>query len=113
MRGVKTGENHKSAFNLVLKFSAFFKHQFIHVTPKPILTWLNRFYDRMLAGMEMLGRMLVLRRIAAAYMSALKTQTKVNPCVPDLYALFTNVFVGGLEFNLIQMSTFGHAFSRL
>jgi hypothetical protein len=46
-------------------------------------------------------------------MSALKAQTQVNPRVPELYALFTNVFVSGLKFNLIQMSTFGHAFSRL
>jgi hypothetical protein len=46
-------------------------------------------HDRVLRRMEMLGRVLVLRTIAAAHMATVQTHAQVNPSVPSLQALFT------------------------
>ena len=42
----------------------------IHVTPAPILSRLERSHNRMMGPVEMLGRVLVLRGIAAAHVTA-------------------------------------------
>jgi len=53
--------------------------------------------------MEVLSGVLILGRIAAAYLPAGQTQTQVNPGVADLQALLASVFVGVFDFDLIEM----------
>ena len=62
----------------------------------------------MLGVMEVLGCVLVLRRIAATHASALQAKPQVDPCVSGFDAVFTDVFVCALEFDLIEMSAFSH-----
>ncbi len=52
---------------------------------------------------KVLRGVLVLRRIAAPHMAASQTETQVNPGISSLNAIFANVLVGILEFDLIQM----------
>jgi hypothetical protein len=58
--------------------------------------------------MKVLGGVPILGRVATPYMSALKTETKMDPCVPDLYALLAHVFVGVGDFDLIEMIALWH-----
>src|SRR5690242_17742212 len=53
----------------------------IHITPSPALIGLERLDDRVSGCMEMLGRVLVLRRIAAAYVTAGQAQAQMQPAV--------------------------------
>jgi hypothetical protein len=48
----------------------------------------------MLSGVKMFGGVLVLRRIAAAHVSAGHTQTQVNPPIARLEAFFAATSVG-------------------
>jgi hypothetical protein len=53
--------------------------------------------------MEMFGRVLILRGIAASDFAANHAQPQMDPGVADLQALFTTLFVGVFEFNFIEM----------
>ena len=57
----------------------------------------------MFRAMEVLGGVLVLGGIATPHISALQTQTQMNPCVASLYALFTYMLVGLPDFDLIEV----------
>ena len=59
---------------------------FIDKTPAPILPRLDRLHDRMLCLVEMLGGMLVLRRIAAAHVAAATAETQMDPGVAHFEA---------------------------
>jgi hypothetical protein len=48
----------------------------------------------MLGAVEMFGGVLVLGRIAAAYVTAFRAQAQVDPGIADLDALFTDVHIG-------------------
>jgi len=52
---------------------------------------------------EVFGGVFVLRRIAAAYVSARETEAKVNPGVAKFHALLADVGGGGSDFYLIQV----------
>ena len=54
--------------------------------------------------MKMLRRVLILRRIAATYMSALQAQSQMHPAVAHLEALLAPSLVGLAEFDVIQMT---------
>jgi hypothetical protein len=83
----------------------------VHVTPDPAFSRLDGADQRMLRFMEVLGGMLVLRRVAAANMAAYETQTQVNPRVAGLNAVLTDMFVGFSDFDLIKVGTlFRHRF---
>jgi hypothetical protein len=58
----------------------------------------------MFCAVEVLGGVLVLRGVAAAYFAAFEAEAEVDPGVAHLYALFTFVFLGGFEFDLVEMS---------
>jgi len=60
----------------------------VHETPHPILSWLDGLHDGMLGSAEMLGGVLVLGGIAAAYVAALTANPQVHPCVARFQALF-------------------------
>jgi hypothetical protein len=53
--------------------------------------------------MEVLGRMLVLGRIAAAHLAAGQAQAQMNPGVANLEALLASAFIGVFDFDLIEM----------
>ena len=52
---------------------------------------------------EMLGRMLVLGRVAAPHVPTRQTQPQMNPCITCLNAFFANMLVGVLKLNLVEM----------
>jgi hypothetical protein len=62
---------------------------------------------------EMLGSVLVLRRVATPYTSAHHAQAQMNPGIAKLYALFANMRLGRRNLDLIQMLTLArHDLSR-
>jgi hypothetical protein len=66
-----------------------------------------------LDGMKMLRRVLVLRRIATCDMPANHAHAQVDPRIARLHAVFTDMLVGFLNFDLIQMSALArHGFSK-
>jgi hypothetical protein len=54
---------------------------------------------------KVLGRVLVLRRVAASHMAARQAQAQMYPRVPHLYAFFTNMRLGIVDFDLIEVGT--------
>jgi hypothetical protein len=82
---------------------------FVHITPYPGLSRLIGADEGMLRLFEMFAGMLVLGRIAAAHVSAAQAQAQVDPAVAGLNAVFTHVFVGLFDFDLVQVGAFvGH-----
>lgn len=57
----------------------------------------------MLGVMEVLGGVLILRRVAAADVAAFQTKAQMNPGVAGLHAILTNVFVGLRHVDFIRM----------
>ena len=57
----------------------------------------------MVGRLEVLGRVLVFRRVAAAYVSAGKAKPQVDPGVTQFHTVFADVLIGGSEFDLISM----------
>ncbi len=64
---------------------------FVHITPYPAFTRLDRAYERVLRRMEMPGGVFILRRVAASYMPAYKTHAQMNPSISCLDAILTFV----------------------
>src|SRR5205823_5760088 len=84
------------------------KFDLVDVAPAPILARLERLHDRMLGGMEMLGGMLILGRIAAAHVAAGQAQAQVHPSVAHFQTLLASARVR-LDFaNLIGMRACCH-----
>src|SRR4029077_1589989 len=80
----------------------------VHETPSPIFTRLKRTHDRMLGGVKMFGRMLVLRRVTAADVPADHAQAQVHPPVAHLQTLFATLRVRLDLGDLIQMRAVRH-----
>lgn len=57
----------------------------------------------MLGVMEVLGRVLILRRVAAADVAAFETEPQMNPGIARFHAILTNVLVGLRHVNLIRV----------
>lgn len=57
----------------------------------------------MLGAMKMLGRMLVLGRIAATNIAALQAQPQMHPCIALFHALFTNMYVSMRDLDLFYV----------
>jgi hypothetical protein len=77
----------------------------IHIAPYPALAGLNRPHQRMTRRVKMLGRVLVLRGIAAAHASTLQAHPQVHPRIAHLDAFLANVLGRLRKFDLIQVST--------
>ena len=60
----------------------------------------------MLCFVEMLGRVLVLGRVATANVPASEAQTQVNPRIADFDAILTHMFIGFSDFDLIKVGAF-------
>jgi hypothetical protein len=82
-------------------------HNLVDITPDPAFTGLDGANQRVLCATEVLGRVLILRRIAAADVAARQTQAEMNPCISRLAALFANMGFRVCKPDLIQMRTFG------
>jgi hypothetical protein len=79
---------------------------FVHVAPDPGFTGFDGAHQRVLGVVEMLGRMFVLGRIATGGMSANKAHAQMDPGVAGFYAIFTDMFVGFSNLDLIEVGTF-------
>src|SRR5579864_5854078 len=87
------------------------RKDFVHVTPDPTFSRLNGANQGVRAGMEMFGGVLVLRGIATTHVAADEAQPQVDPSVSYLHALFADMSVSVLDFDLVQMSAiFSHIF---
>jgi hypothetical protein len=84
---------------------------FVDVAPDPVFSGLDRADDRVVAAVEVFGGVLILGRVAAAYLPARHAHSQVNPGVAEFDALFADVFVGGGDFDLIEMFAFLRHFS--
>lgn len=62
----------------------------------------------MLCSMEMLGCMLVFRRITAAHVAAFQAQTQVDPPISNFHAIFTDMLVGAGQLDVVEMSALSH-----
>src|SRR6185369_7225297 len=80
-------------------------HELVDVAPAPLLTRLDGTHERVLAGVEVLGRMSVLRRIAAADMSTHHAQAEMEPGVACFQTLLTPLCPWLDVADLIQVST--------
>jgi hypothetical protein len=86
-----------------LEFAGF---DFVDIAPNPGFSGLNRADEWVLGRVKMLSGMFVLGRIAAAYMSADKTEAQVDPGIAHFHALPADVDIGLFEFDLVQVGTF-------
>src|SRR5579864_525962 len=87
------------------------RKDFVHVTPDPTFSRLNGANQGVRAGMEMFGGVLVLRGIATTHVAADEAKPQVDPSVSQLHALFADMSVSVLDFDLVQMSAiFSHIF---
>ena len=68
-----------------------------------MFTGLERLDDGMAGGVEMLGRVLILRRVAAADVTAGEAQAQMHPPVADLEAVFATACVRRDGVYLVQM----------
>jgi hypothetical protein len=57
----------------------------------------------MLHFVEVLSRVFVFGRITAPHMPARQTQAQMHPRITHLDALFAKMYVGVLNFNLVEM----------
>ena len=59
----------------------------------------------MVGRVEMLGGVLILRRVAAADMPAFETEAQVNPRIPDSQTILTAIRAGCHLSYLVEMGT--------
>jgi hypothetical protein len=60
----------------------------------------------MVAGVEMLGGVLVLRRVAAANVTTRKTEAQMHPAISDFQTVLTSIGAGCDLTYLIKMCTY-------
>jgi hypothetical protein len=90
------------------KFAGF---DLVHKTPNPAFSRLDGTNQGVLRFVEMLGRMLVLGRIAAAHVPTRKTQAQVNPIIAGFHTVFAHMLLRFSDLDLIKMGTgFWHWF---
>jgi hypothetical protein len=84
------------------------KLHFIYITPAPVFAWLDGLDDRVLGGVEVFRRVLVLGGITATDMATRHAEPQMNPSVAHFQALPTNTNVRFHVFDLIQVRAFLH-----
>jgi hypothetical protein len=78
-----------------------------------MLAGLKRLHDGMLRVMKVLGRMFVLRRIAAAHVAAFQAQSQMDPAIAHFQALLAAASVRSDRPDLIEMRASCHVLSSL
>lgn len=81
------------------------RRDLIDIAPDPGFSGFNGTHERMLGVMEVLGGVLVLRRVATTHTSTLKTHSQMNPCVARLDALLADAFICAGNLDFFQMRT--------
>src|SRR5919198_5748417 len=66
-------------------------HELIDIAPEPVLARLERLHERVAGGVEMLGGMLVLRRVTAADVPANEALAQVDPRLSRFQAVLAAV----------------------
>jgi hypothetical protein len=74
--------------------SSKLEHYLVNVTPTPVFIRLEGLDNRVVCRVEMLGGVLILRRIAAADMPAFETESQVYPRIPDSQTILTAIRTG-------------------
>src|SRR6266536_2705154 len=82
-----------------------FEHQVVDVTITPLLARLLRANDGVTCGVVMLGRVLVLRRVAAPHVATGHAEPEVNPAITDAQAIFATGRTRLDGANLIEVRT--------
>jgi hypothetical protein len=86
----------KDRLNLDFAGLSLSQKHFVHITPAPVLSRLERLHDGMFGLMEVFGGVLILGRVAAADMTADETFPEVDPGIAHLQALLA-AFATGLD----------------
>jgi hypothetical protein len=85
----------------------------VHVAPRPGFPGFDGTDQRVLRFVEMLGGMLVFRRIATSNIAANETHAQMNPRVAHFDAFLANVCLGCSELDLVEVGAFfRHRFLR-
>jgi hypothetical protein len=85
--------------------SSRLEEQLVDVAPGPLLTGLEGLNDRVVARVEMLGGVLILRTVTAADMPAFETEAQVDPPIPDSQTLLTAIGAGCHVSYVVEMAT--------
>src|SRR6266446_3659362 len=85
---------------------------FVYIAEAPLLSGLQRADDRVARGVKMLGRVLVLGRVAAADVAAAHAQAQVHPGIAHRQALLAALRAGRDGLHALQMLA-GHVQLRL
>jgi hypothetical protein len=94
---------------LVKLRSGGLQHDFIDVAPDPVLIRLKRLNYRMVGRVEVLGGVLVLGGVTAAYVSTGETEAQMHPCITSLQTVLAAIGAWRDLLYLIEMRTaFGH-----
>ena len=96
---------HFNDFCGITKRSSKLEHYLVDVTPTPVLPWLEGLDNRVIGRVEMLGGVLILRRIAAADMPAFETEAQVYPRIPDSQTILTAIRAGCNSSYVVEMGT--------
>ena len=86
--------------------SSGLEHHLVDVTPGPVLSRLEGLNNRMVDGVEMLGGVLVLRRVAAANMPTCETEAQMHPAISRFQTVLTSIGAGCDLSYLIKMCTY-------
>jgi hypothetical protein len=84
------------------------EHQLVDVTPAPFFARLERFHNRVVGRVEMLGRVAILRVVAAADVAADHAEAQVQPPIAQVQALFATITARRDFLDLIDMLTGFH-----
>ena len=88
--------------------SAEIKFNLVDVTPSPVFSWFDGPYDWMSDSAIVLRRVFILRRVAAAHVTAGHAKPQVHPDVAQLETLFAAPCVGFDILNLIGVCAWIH-----
>jgi len=83
---IVVAQNRKSRKRFVDDASGSTDHHLVDVAPLPVLARLQGLHDWMLAFLEVLGRVLVLRAVAAADVAAGEAHAQLDPAIALLQA---------------------------
>ena len=81
------------------------EHDLVDVTPAPVFTRLEGLDNRVVGRVEMLGRMLVFRRVAAADVSTNEALAQMYPGVASFQTILAAICTGRNLSYLIKMGT--------
>jgi hypothetical protein len=81
------------------------KFNLVNIAPAPVLSGLKGLDNRVVGGMEMLGRVLILGGVTAAHMTTAETEAQVNPGITDFQTFLAAVGTRGDLSDLVEMCT--------